>query len=128
MLRTYRLGAFFYFIWGVLHLPIGYSVYRSGLELEPGIVQGRVLQMGFYLGVAGLVVIAIARWNWLNNRIAYWANLLLTTIIDIGFIMFLLVLGYLPLSRGLPAPVTWVLGVVFSTLGYLEMRHTRQQI
>lgn len=71
MLKAYRIGAFFYFVWGVLHLPIGYSVYKGGLELEPGIIQGRVLQMGFYLGVAGLVAIALTRGNWTNNRTAY---------------------------------------------------------
>lgn len=127
MLTTYRIGAICYFIWGVLHLPIGYSVYQGGLELESGIVRGRVLQMGFYLGIAGLVAIAISRWNWTNNRNAYWVNLILTTAIDLGFILFLLVPGYVPLSRGLPAPIIWVLGVVFSTMGYLKARHIRKQ-
>lgn len=85
MLKAHRIGAFFYAIWGVLHLPIGYSVYTRGLELESGIVQGRVLQMGFYLGVAGLAAMAISKGNWVNNRTAYWANLWLTTVVDIGF-------------------------------------------
>lgn len=125
MLRTYRIGAIFYFIWGVLHLPIGYSVYRGGLELESGIIQGRVLQMGFYLGVAGLAAIAITRWNWVNSRNAYWANFCLTTIVDLGFISFLLVPGYVSLSRGLPAPITWILGVVFTTIGYFQARTNR---
>ena len=126
MLTTYRIGAIFYFIWGVLHLPIGYSVYRGGLELESEIVQGRVLQMGFYLVAAGLAAIAIARGNWLNSRTAYWANLWLTTIVDIGFILFLLIPGYVSLTRGLPAPITWVLGVMFTTISYLKTRNTRQ--
>ena len=120
MLKAHRIGAFFYAIWGVLHLPIGYSVYTKGLELEPGILQGRVLQMGFYLGVAGLAGLAIARGNWVNNRTAYWVNLWLTTVVDIGFLSFLLFPGYVSLTRGLPAPITWVLGVVFSTIAYLQ--------
>ena len=83
--------------------------------------------MGFYLGVAGLAAIAIARGNWINNRTAYWANFWLTTIVDVGFLSFLLVPGYVPLSRGLPAPITWVLGVVFSTIGYFQTRNVRQK-
>ena len=126
MLKAYRIGAFFYAIWGVLHLPIGYSVYRGGLELEPGIVQGRVLQIGFYLGVAGLVALMFSKGNWVNNPTAYWANLWLTTMVDIGFLSFLLFPGYVPLTRGLPAPITWILGVVFSTIGYLQARKIRQ--
>lgn len=126
MLRTYRIGAIFYFIWGVLDLPIGYGVYRGGLELEPGVIQGRVLQMGFYLAVAGLIAIAIARWNWVNSRNAYWANLLLTTVVDLGFILFLLVPGYVSLTRGLPAPMIWILGVIFTSIGYLKTHNTRQ--
>ena len=127
MLKAHRIGAIFYTIWGVLHLPIGYSVYTGGLELESGIVQGRVLQMGFYLNVAGLVAIAIARWNWVNNDTAYWANFWLTTIIDVGILSFLLFPGYVSLIRGLPAPITWVLGVVFTTIGHFQAGNTRRQ-
>ena len=127
MLKAHRIGAFFYAVWGVLHLPIGYLVYTGGLELKPGIVQGRVLQMGFYLGVAGLAAMAISKGNWVNNRTAYWANLWLTTIVDVGFLSFLLFPGYVPLARGLPAPITWVLGVVFTTIGYIQARKVDQR-
>lgn len=54
---AHRIGAIFYVIWGLLHLPIGYSVYMGGFNLEPGIIQGRVFQVGFYLGIAGLAVL-----------------------------------------------------------------------
>jgi hypothetical protein len=119
---AYRVGAIFYGIWGLLHVPIGYSVYVSGLSLEPGIMQGRIFQVGFFLGAAGVASLTIARWNWLNDPNAYWSNLWLTTIVDIGFLFFIQFPGYVPLIRGLPGPITWVIAVIFSTIGYLQAR------
>ena len=119
---SYRIGAIFYGIWGLLHIPIGYSVYMSGLSLEPGIVQGRIFQVGFFLAAAGVAALAIARWNWINHSAAYWSNVWLTTVVDIGFLLFIQFPGYVPLTRGLPGPITWVIALIFSTIGYLQAR------
>jgi hypothetical protein len=54
---AFRIGAIFYGILGLLHIPIGYSGYMGGLSLEPGIVQGQVFQVGFFLGAAGIAAL-----------------------------------------------------------------------
>jgi hypothetical protein len=120
---SYRIGAIFYGIWGLLHIPIGYAVFTGGLNLEPGIIQGRIFQVGFFLGIAGIAALTIARWNWSNHPAAYWSNLWLTTIVDIGFLLFIQFPGYVPLTRGLPGPITWIIALIFSTIGYLQARH-----
>lgn len=117
-----RMGAVFYGIWGLLHISIGYSVYLSGLNQESGIVQGRVFQIGFLLGASGVAALAIARWNWVNNSAAYWSNLWLTTVVDIGFLLFIQFPGYAPISRGLPGPITWLAALILSTIGYLQTK------
>jgi hypothetical protein len=117
---TYRIGAIFYGIWGLLHIPIGYSVYMGGLSLESGLVQGRVLQGGFYLGMAGLTALLISRWNWVNHPTAFWANVWLINIVDIGFLLFVQKPGYVSLSRGLPGLVTGTIGTIFMALGYFQ--------
>ena len=30
---AFRIGAIFYGIWGLLHIPIGYSVYMGGMSI-----------------------------------------------------------------------------------------------
>jgi hypothetical protein len=123
---AFRTGAIFYGFWGLLHIPIGYSVYMGGLNLEPGIVQGRVFQVGFFLGAAGIAALAIARWNWVNNPAAYWSNFWLTTVVDIGFLLFIQVPGYVPLTRGLLRPITWIIALLSSTIGHLQAKHVAE--
>jgi hypothetical protein len=42
--KTSVAGAIAYAIWGLLHVQAAYAVYRVGVALEPGMVQGRVFQ------------------------------------------------------------------------------------
>ena len=48
-------------------------------------------------------------------------------IVDLGFISFFLVPGYVSLSHGLPASITWILGVVFASIGYFQARTNRHK-
>jgi len=82
-------------------------------------VQGWVFQDSWSLLFFALVGMGVAvRFNWLNNRLGYWINLATVSVTDIGFIAFVLIPSYLPIFPGLLGPVFWLLGVVFSTIGF----------
>ena len=112
-----------YFIWGLLHLKAAFSVYQLGSGLDAGMVQGRVYQDAWSLLFFALVGMGVAvQFNWHNSRLGYWINLVTVSVTDIGFIVFVLVPGYLPIFPGLLGPVFWVLGVVFSTIGFFSSK------
>jgi hypothetical protein len=114
----YQIGALFYIAWGGLHLWAAYLVYRLGSRQPAGMVRGRVLQGAWNLvWLAVLVMVVAAIYNWRNDGTGYWLNLALTSITDIGFIVFVLAPKYLPLRAGILGPVLWVLAIIFSTLG-----------
>ena len=52
-----------------------------------------------------------------NSPLGFWLNLALTSVTDVGFILFIIVPGYLPLGPGLLGPGLWVLALIFSALG-----------
>ena len=43
----------------------------------------------------------------------------MASVTDVGFIIFVLAPGYMPLRPGSLGPALWVLAVIFSTLGQL---------
>ena len=121
----HRSGAAMYVIWGVLHLNAALLVYKLGQALEPGMVQGRVFQDAWNLLIFALVAIVVAAWlNWRNSRLGYWINLIAITATDVGFIVLVLVPGYLPFWPALLGPIFWVLGGVFATIGVLTEETT----
>jgi hypothetical protein len=65
-----------------------------------------------------------ALFNWRNSRIGYWINLIVVSVTDIGFILLILVPGYLSLWPGVLGPVFWVLGAIFATIGFLKEEKT----
>ena len=120
IMKTYahKIGAVMYFIWGLLHLKAAYSVYQLGTSLETGMIQGRVFQDAWSLLFFALVGITVAVvFNWKNSRLGYWINLITVSVTDIGFILFVLMPGYISIFPGILGPVFWVLGVLFSSIG-----------
>lgn len=116
----YQTGAVLYILWGLLHLFAAFQVFKLGSRLEPGMVQGRIYQNALNLACFAIIVIVIAVvYNWENSPLGYWLNLVLATITDIGFIIYILMPGYLPLRPGIFGPVLWILATVFSTLGII---------
>ena len=113
-----RIGAIFYLLWGVLHVNAAVQVYRLGHTLEPGMVQGRIYQDAWNLLFLAVAVALVAIvWNWKGDPFGYWLNLALASVTDVGFILTILVPGYLPLVPGVAGPVMWVLAILFTTLG-----------
>ena len=116
-----KLGAVAYVLWGLLHLQAARLVYMLGQTLEPGIVQGRIYQDAWNLLFFALFGIVVAVFlNWKNSRLGYWLNLVVVSAADIGFIVAVLIPGYVPLVPGGLGPLLWVMALVFSTLGVLS--------
>ena len=113
-----RIGAVTYVLWGLLHIQAARMVYMLGDSLDAGGVQGRIYQDAFNLLFFALFAIAVAViYNWKNDRMGYWLNLVVVSAADIGFIVYILMPGYAPIVPGAAGPVLWVLAVIFSTLG-----------
>ena len=119
----HQIGAVFYGLWGLLHLFAAYQVYKLGSRQAPGMVKGRIYQSAWNLAYFAVAVIVVAvLYNWNNNLSGYWLNLVMTSVTDIGFIVFVLRPGYVPLRPGVLGPALWILAVTFSTLGQLAAR------
>ena len=113
-----KLGAIAYILWGLLHLQAARLVYMLGGSLEPGMVQGRIFQDAFNLLFFAIFGITVAVWlNWRNSRLGYWLNLVVVSAADVGFIVYVLAPGYVPMVPGGLGPLLWVVALVFSTIG-----------
>ena len=143
-MTSYKLGAIFYILWGIMHAMFGaqiimlnmsessYAVIQSiyadiGPATTPkelGSVIGALMnQHGWNLlwfGVFAVVVGAFC--NWRNSVSGYWYNLAVVSLADIGFIVAVLIPGYASLMVGIWGPILWVLAVIFSTRGIMEAR------
>ena len=118
-----RIGAVAYVLWGLLHIQAARMVYVLGQSLEPRMIQGRIFQNAWSLLFFALFGIAVAvTLNWKNSRLGYWLNLVVISAADIGFIIFVLVPGYVPLWPGGLGPLLWVIALAFSTLGIVASR------
>jgi hypothetical protein len=83
--KTSVAGAIAYAIWGLLHVQAAYAVYRVGVAMEPGMVQGRVFQDSWNLLFFGGAAIALAlTLNLRNSAWGYWINLGLISLATIA--------------------------------------------
>lgn len=113
-------GAVLYLIWGGLHLRAAYQVASLGRQEEAGAIRGRLLQSAWNLAFLAIVVTVVAvTLNWQNSPLGFWMNLAIASATDIGFILFILLPGYLPLWPGAMGPSLWVLATVFSAFAVL---------
>ena len=116
-----KLGSITYVLWGILHLEAARKVYALGQTLDAGMVQGRLFQDAWnllFFAIFGIVVAIFL--NWKNSRLGYWLNLVVVSAGDIGFIIFVLVPGYVPFMPGALGPILWVLAALFSTAGIMS--------
>ena len=115
-----RLGAISYVLWAQLHLVAAASVYKLGLHAGATMVGGRLLQSAFNLAAFSVFGAGVAiGLNWRNSAWGFWINLAMIGVADVGFILFVLVPGYLPLWPGLAGPILWILGLVLTSVGRL---------
>ena len=120
---AHKIGAVLYLLWGVLHIKAAIATYQLGATLEPGLVQGRVYQDAWNLVFFAIAVSLIAIiLNWRNSRLGFWLNLGIASVTDLGFIIHILLPGYLPFIPGIAGPVLWLLAVIFT---FIALRETK---
>lgn len=111
-----RTGSILYLLWGVLHIIAAFKVYALGQSIESDMIQGRIFQNAWnllFFAIFGMVI--AIKYNWHNSKLGYWLNLVVVSAGDIGFIIFLLIPGYIPLITGALGPLLWILALAFST-------------
>lgn len=137
-MRVYQWGAISYFLWGIMHAMIGIQILMINLgdstaavistlysdsgpiktPPEMGSVATAIMSQHawnlLWFGVFAAVVAAL--WNWRNNRAAYWANLVVVSLADLGFIVAVLIPGYISFLVGIWGPVLWILAAVLTTI------------
>jgi hypothetical protein len=141
--RLHRIGAGFFFLWGVVHVVGGASL-LARLESGGGAAILRVLGSAVPAtvpdavpGIAGAVA-GFHAWNmlWVGALVALvaasvgsryrdtglWLNLVLAGCADLGLILALLLPGYMRLSEGMIGIVLFVLAAAFSLAGRSSAR------
>lgn len=122
----HRIGAIAYVLWGLLHMLAASEAGRLALSVDAGAVQGRLLQNAWSLSVFALVAAVVAvTMNWNNSRAGYWVNLVTVSAADLGFIIFILAPGHLPLWPGVLGPALWITGAFFTTLALFRAPENR---
>lgn len=116
MKQAHKIGALFYVAWGLLHLYPAWMTYVMGSGMEHDMIGARVVQAGWNLGIFSIISIGVGLWlNWKNDLTGYWINLVVISLADIGFILF--VMDLLPMPQAIFGPTLWILAVIFSTIG-----------
>ena len=121
-----RLGALFYALWGLWHLRVVYRLFAATSALEPSATQARLFQGAFHiLGFALAAILIALLLNRKNSVTGYWANLLMLSYTEVGLFAFIILPGYSSPIGIVVGPSLWLLGVVFSTLGFRTGRGQR---
>jgi len=113
-----KIGAASYIVWGLLHLKASFDEFALGATLQKGLVQGKINQGGWDLLFFALFAIVVAvKYNWNNDTLGYWLNLIIVSAADIGFVIFVLLPGDVTFFPGILGPIFWIAGAIFTTLG-----------
>ena len=113
-----KIGSALYVGWGLLHLKAAYDEFWLAATLDPGLVQGKLNQGAWdllFFALASILIGIIL--NWKNDQRGYWMNLALVSAADLGFIVFVLIPGYVTFFPGILGPVFWISAAIFTTLG-----------
>lgn len=117
-----KIGGALYVAWGALHLVAAWGIHVLAVSLPPGLAYGRMEQAGWHLAIFALLTMTLGiSLNWRNDQVGYWINLLVVAAVDLGFVLLIVVPGYVPVSLGsLAGPIVYVVAAVFSTIGRLS--------
>ena len=139
---AHKIGAGFYVLWGILHIGFGATMlYKLSAEGGTGVlaVVGTAIPLGdlpqnltgiengllghhswniLWFGIFAIVVGIML--NWKNDRTGYLVNLAVVGLSDLGFIVAIMIPGYITIADGIMGPILWILAVIFSTIGFLK--------
>ena len=93
-------------------------MYQHGQTLDPGMVQARIFQDAWnllFFAVFGIIVAIF--YNWKNSRMGFWLNATVVSAGDIGFILALLMPGYLPWVPAGLGPLLWIIALSLTAMG-----------
>jgi uncharacterized membrane protein YhiD involved in acid resistance len=79
-------------------------------------------QASWNLAVFALLAMALGvSLNWRNDKAGYWINLVVVAVVDLGFVLLIVIPGYVQVSVGaLAGPIVYIVAAIFSTIGRLS--------
>ena len=117
---AYQIGAACYILWGALHIAAAVQGWRLAAGVHDGVIKSRLQQNAWHLGIFALAAIFVAATlNWHNSAAGYWINLVMISVVDIGFVVLVALPGHIERRAAIAGPALWILGAVFSTYGFL---------
>ncbi len=141
-MKTQHLGAIFYALWGLMHVAFGAQMLMlnasgsatailDAIYLDSGPVVtpdrlGSTIDAIMYQHAWNLLWFGIAStvvgifWNWRNSLAGYWINALLISAADLGFIVAIMLPGYVDFWLGIWGPILWLAGLLFASLAVLN--------
>lgn len=115
-----KIGASSYALWALLHICLGLTRLLEQASLaELGEASGRLAQGHWTLLYVGFFVLVLSYYNWRNSTRAYWVSAFIVSAEDVGFLMFPVLYGGLPLPASVIGPSLWLVGIVFTSLAYV---------
>ena len=142
-MKTEKIGAVLYGIWGIAHVVGGLLMMRALMVGGAGSYLGTIATAvdpaslgapvpaaansvfafhAFNLIWIGAFVVGIAPLNWRNSVAGFWLNLAVVGATDIGLVATTLIPGYMALGDGLLGPLLLVGAVTFTIPGLLRRR------
>lgn len=138
-MKSYKIGAVLYALWGVVHVIGGMSILAAWMERgaagvidvmggpSGAVMDGSALLSGvagyhfFNIGWIGAVVTVIAvTLNWSNSKAGCWFNLALVGLLDAGLIIFMLIPGHISWGEGMIGLGLFVPAAIFTITGQLQ--------
>lgn len=141
-MKTQHLGAIFYALWGLMHVAFGAQMLMLNASgSATAILEAIYLDSGpiatpdqlgstidaimnqhawnlLWFGMASTFVAIFM--NWRNSLPGYWINAVLVSAADLGFIVAIMMPGYVDFWLGIWGPVLWLGGLLFASLAILK--------
>jgi len=114
-----KIGGVLYVVWGALHLIAAWGIHVLAVSVPSGLTYGRLEQAAWNLAVFVLLAMVLgATLNWRNDKLGYWISLIVVAVVDCGFVIFVIVPGYVSGSAAsLAGPIIYVIAAIVSTIG-----------
>lgn len=132
-----KAGAVCYVLWGLLNMVAGIGLLQMAgsnpnvflQTIAPLISESSLTDVSsnaavgalasfhaFNLLWTGILVVIIAiKYNWKNRKEGYWFNMVIAGFINLGFLLFLFIPGYMPISAGFLIPLLFIIGAGLTT-------------